>query len=312
MIRFFRPFTIFRFAPASADWTSDYEKLFRDCGPSLTWRGKRSASQTWHKRWKRESWIRDLSTRICTDSLGISTEALWISYREASRASRLVKPASEKGSKMSGTCGLSSEPVSSSSAQGLFSSKTSKESQQPNHRGMNRFCTMSSATWKEWILGRRRDALRREKSARHTAGGDGSSSAFATLTAKANQMSPYMLKHPGCAAIWPTPDASVEKYRLQGNTQQSRSLEAMGRTGLLAGPRLQGNHSKKTNRPALLNPDWVEMLMGFPVGWTRLEIESTDSEPSEMRSSQTAPPLHLPNSGTSCTEPKGGTHALAD
>jgi hypothetical protein len=53
------------------------------------------------------------------------------------------------------------------------------------------------------------------------------------------------------ARMWPTPDASPHKYRLQGNSQQSRSLN--------------GIHGGK------LNPMWVEWLMGFPIGWTDCE-----------------------------------------
>jgi len=51
--------------------------------------------------------------------------------------------------------------------------------------------------------------------------------------------------------MWPTPDGSPHKYRLQGDSQQSRSLN--------------GVHGGK------LNPEWVEWLMGFPIGWTDLE-----------------------------------------
>jgi len=51
--------------------------------------------------------------------------------------------------------------------------------------------------------------------------------------------------------LWPTPDASPHKYRLQGDSQQSRSLN--------------GVHGGK------LNPEWVEWLMGFPIGWTDCE-----------------------------------------
>ena len=59
--------------------------------------------------------------------------------------------------------------------------------------------------------------------------------------------------------MWPTPDASPHKYRLQGNSQQSKSLNAI--------------HGGK------LNPTWVEWLMGFPLG-------HTDLKPSEMPSSR--------------------------
>ena len=48
--------------------------------------------------------------------------------------------------------------------------------------------------------------------------------------------------------MWPTPDASPHKYRLKGDSQQSRSLN--------------GLHGGK------LSPDWTEWLMGFPQGWT--------------------------------------------
>ena len=49
----------------------------------------------------------------------------------------------------------------------------------------------------------------------------------------------------------PTPDANPEKYRLRGNSQASNSLNAL--------------HGGK------LNPQWVEWLMGWPIGWTDLE-----------------------------------------
>ena len=55
--------------------------------------------------------------------------------------------------------------------------------------------------------------------------------------------------------LWPTPDASPHKYRLQGDSQASRSLN--------------GVHGGK------LNPEWVEWLMGFPIGWTDLEDSET-------------------------------------
>lgn len=51
--------------------------------------------------------------------------------------------------------------------------------------------------------------------------------------------------------MWPTPDASPHKYRLKGDSQQSRSLN--------------GIHGGK------LNPQWVEWLMGFPSDWTDLK-----------------------------------------
>jgi hypothetical protein len=33
------------------------------------------------------------------------------------------------------------------------------------------------------------------------------------------------------------------------------------------------------SRPALLNPDWVEALMGLPAGWTDCASSATESSP---------------------------------
>lgn len=52
----------------------------------------------------------------------------------------------------------------------------------------------------------------------------------------------------------PTPTHSEHKYRLKGNTQASKCLEAQAR-------RLGGK----------LNPHFVEFLMGFPMNWTKID-----------------------------------------
>jgi len=37
----------------------------------------------------------------------------------------------------------------------------------------------------------------------------------------------------------------------------------------------QENSSETESHPGPLNPDWVEMLMGFPIGWTASELSGT-------------------------------------
>ena len=54
--------------------------------------------------------------------------------------------------------------------------------------------------------------------------------------------------------MYPTPTNSEHKYRLKGNTQASKCLEAQAR-------RIGGK----------LNPEFVEFLMGYPMGWTKTE-----------------------------------------
>ncbi len=60
----------------------------------------------------------------------------------------------------------------------------------------------------------------------------------------------------GAVQTFPTPDASPEKYRLKGDSQASKSLNAL--------------HGGK------LNPKWVEWLMGWPLGWSELEHAETE------------------------------------
>jgi hypothetical protein len=52
----------------------------------------------------------------------------------------------------------------------------------------------------------------------------------------------------------PTPTHSEHKYRLKGNTQASKCLEAQAR-------RLGGK----------LSPHFVEFLMGYPTNWTKID-----------------------------------------
>lgn len=120
--------------------------------------------------------------------------------------------------------------------------------------------------------------------------------------------------------MWPTPTASEEKYRLQGNSQQSRSLEALARTGRMwPTPRAfmykdskhdsgksnlgevvwttpcasdtahqtkkykQGGTPTSMQASGALNPDWVEWLMAWPIGWTACEPLATARFQSWLR-----------------------------
>jgi len=93
----------------------------------------------------------------------------------------------------------------------------------------------------------------------------GSLEIFPTPTLAESKNVPYQIsngkKYPtllGHLKIWPTPQASEgEKYRLQGQSQGSKCLMAL--------------HGGK------LNPQFVEWLMGWPIGWTDLEHVETES-----------------------------------
>jgi hypothetical protein len=54
----------------------------------------------------------------------------------------------------------------------------------------------------------------------------------------------------------PTPSASEHKARMQGNTQASNCITAL---------------AQKEKPGGRLNPEFVEFLMGYPMGWTKIE-----------------------------------------
>jgi hypothetical protein len=80
------------------------------------------------------------------------------------------------------------------------------------------------------------------------------------------QVNPQSMQAYQHAKEYPTPSANEHKYRLQGNTQASKCLEALARGGHL--DQTKNNTNGKNQELLKLNPDWVEQLMGLPVGWT--------------------------------------------
>ena len=199
----------------------------------LWWRGNRSASRTWYQRWKREKWIRVLSTRTYSDSLGNGIEDAWILSAAEFPASHSVPLVVGKPQKIQDTYGPTSKQASLFSDRAFVSSKMSTGSPQPNHQDTTRFSTMSSATWRKWVIERRQDSSQRRKLVHRTCESGGSS--------------------------WPTATARDWK---DGNNP-SQNVPTNGLLGR-AVPR------DPTSRPGQLNPDWVDTLMGFQTGWTDL------------------------------------------
>ena len=66
------------------------------------------------------------------------------------------------------------------------------------------------------------------------------------------------------SGLWvPTPDAfargATKDYNPKAKSQSGRSLQSFAK------------HADGSNNLGQLNPDWVEWLMGWPIGWTSLE-----------------------------------------
>lgn len=273
----------------SGVWTLDCEEWSEISAPLLWWRGKPSVPRTWCKRWKRESWIRALSTRTCCGSLGSDFEAEWISSLEEYPAnrSRLLEVA--KPPKTSDTSGPTSSQGCLFSETESASSRTSMESPLPNHPDITQFSTMSSATWKEWVSEQRQDSSQRRKLAHRTCESDGSSLAWPTPTpihaTRGNHDEPVEKyqkrvrdyeegrakgkpgKSLGVAVNWPTP--TTQDAANNGGPAQKRRNTLPLNAEVTQHPQ---DHSSSTgSQGELLNPSWVDTLMGFPIGWTDLE-----------------------------------------
>ena len=143
----------------------DSETFSQICERSLTWRGKDSLSRTWLQRWKRESWIRHLSSRTLRPSHTESFVDKWTSSLEDSRASHSQLLESVKQLTIQGTCSHTSQTESVTANPELFSSKTLQESSQPRQQTESQFSNMSSESWKAWVTEQRQEYSQRKRSA---------------------------------------------------------------------------------------------------------------------------------------------------
>lgn len=256
------------------------------CGPvferSLMWRSKPSLARTWSQRWKRVPWLRALSGRICDPSRSIDFVAWWMFSLRASHVSRSPMPEVARGWTTSDTSGRSSQTESEPADLFSSSSRTLTASSPRSADAITPFSTMSSASWKRWVIERRRNASRRQKSAHRIDAGDGSSSGWSTPSAWEQGGTPEQFrarqkKWEGKYHNHPPLDVQV---RMQADGIDWRTSRH-GRAG-------QNLNSTTGNRHARLNPDWVETLMGLPPGWTDFAC----SETAWCRSSAPEPSPH--------------------
>jgi len=310
----------------------DSELFSQICEKSLTWRGKDSLSRTWLQRWKRESWIQHLCSRTLRPSHTESFVDAWTSSLADSRANHSALLESVQALKTQGISSHTSETESGSANLELFSSKTLKELSQVRPPMESRFSSMSSESWKDWVIEQRQEYSQRKKSAHLIR--ESESLSWATASAQ-NWSTPTVMdtaniqkprkknpsggqKPPLCQEVKNWPTATARDWKGCGNATPRKdgksrmdTLEAVAKYGhpdqanhstngnsqgsqQWATPRANKVHPviteenrahlanrKKSNleediaghcgkATGKLNPDWVEQLMGLPVGWTDL------------------------------------------
>lgn len=282
-------------ADSTLDCTPDFERWAAHLERSATSRGKHSRSRVWVQRFKKGGWTKRLfGAVICENYPPVSCHELTGSPGDTP-VNHSAKQESGQGPTTRDTCGPRSSSLFGAIDPPACCSRTSQ--------AISRWgCSTSCPTWKTAVTERRGAVTRRRLSALHTDGNESSSSGWPTVTA--NQTAPSMQKHPGCRAFWPTPDCTMRPH--EGNVRLLRKgveqgmdkAEADAMLGrdigkpqgkLAAWPTPMTRDHKDgtatydvptnghlgraaprdpTSHPGQLNPDWVEMLMGFPIGWT--------------------------------------------
>lgn len=296
--------------PATEELISDLNELSERLSQSLMWRSKPSPSRTWLRRLKTNSSIQLLSGRILKHSTGVSFAKEWISCRAAFLVNRSPEPGGEKEIKTNDISFPSLNEESKSQDRQLSSWRTSKESCQVNSaetigtiRKELRFSSMSSESWKELTTQRRSEYSQRAKSAlltnekeslflqSQTRQDDQALNLSIIFSVKTedqdqrlyiplieNKINTGMSRR----ELFPTPIVREMTRTLKSllkRKEKAKHIEIQGAIAL--------DEKKFTGK---LNPRWVEMLMGIPIGWTSpscinlVTIERTSSDFSEMES----------------------------
>ena len=271
----------------------------------LTWRGKHFASNTWRQRLKRVGWMTPLSGRISSASTRAGGLGQWISSLADTPASHSVTQGSDSAPTTNGTCGRTSDASSTSQPLLWGSSRTSEDTSLKDSEkfwatsqpmgSMRNGVFSKRPKWEPRTNGRDSSSSRGESELMPTpaasAANDGESPT--TWLARAELLKAKHQNGNGAgmpltvaSAMWPTPYADMEQKYLLNSPKDSQAAHR----NLSAGAR-RGEYSHlvptiprdgpTTSTQAVLNPQFVETLMGFPLGWTDLGLSATVSSQSK-------------------------------
>lgn len=257
---------------------------------SLMWRSKPTRLQTWLRRWKPDSYLPHLFTRILKHSQRTCFEEKLTLLLVDTPVSRSVQQDSEKAQTTRDTCGRSYGDTLNQLDLLDASLKTS--------RGISRLDSpQSSAIWKKMVTEQRGEYSARKKLAHRIDESESTSWPTATVFDVTGGSYPTELvngqwrskhsKDPNSPwygeklrdAVetaekmnWPTPAARDYKGAPSLASVQDRARL------YTRGVSLPEYISRKDNIyvGGHLNPDWVEWLMGVPTGWTELGFWGTE------------------------------------
>lgn len=276
-------------AQVTEDLNLDSEELASLCEQSLLVRSKPTPQRTWLRKWKRDSWTHFLFGRTLRLSRAESFADWWTSLLAGTLVSHFQPQENDREPTTLDTYGHSLETPYGTCNQGYVSSRTSTD-MSPSDCGKSLPTWLTSDTeWKTAVKNQRGEYLARKKSALLTPeressfwqrwatprASDGDKGGPNQRGSKGDQMLPSQV-------MWRTPNAqSVNSLRGAGQNPEIR--KAQGRQvnlqDQIVGLQDQENSNTNGKSRAQLNADWVEQLMGIPVGWTDCAYVETESSP---------------------------------
>ena len=240
----------------------DLNQELMDSKPFVTSRGKPMQSRTLLKRWRTVKYFRLLSGLTFKPSTAQYGVVKWILSLEDSHVSPIQLLGSYLEKKTQETYGRTLKESLAKYHHRSFSWKTFQTS-------IIQWAPKSLETWPKWGLTVRGVLYELPTLEPPIEGPDGSYSLLPTPTASDGIRTNLTygagnLTLKGHVVKYPTPTTSeAEKAGFYSKGQMGNSLVAQAkREGLKNGGRL--------------NPQWVEWLMGWPIGWTDLEDWGTE------------------------------------
>lgn len=255
----------------------DLNEYSQTCEQSLSWRGKDSQSRTWLRRLKKMKWMQLLFSRTLRRSHTTSFVDAWTSYLRASHASPFRAVVNGNQPKTKDTCTRGSQMELPLAEQESCCLRMSKESSQPRQETENPYLNMSSETWKKEVTERRGAWLARMKSEHRTEGNESSSWGTPQASDHVEGARTRMDSNQKCLGrdlnrmkMFPTIRAQEPARTTKGYGRGLAELVEGKKQIDPDSPPVPTNDNTSGKNRELLSPNWVEQLMGVPVGLTQL------------------------------------------
>ena len=293
------------YVQGTVELISDSDEFCQLAEQSLIVKSKHTQSKTWLKRLKQVKWMKHLSGQTLKPSHFKSFTDVWTSSLVASPVNRFQMQELKKVLEMNDTSTPLSQKASNNADHQYSFLKTWKECSRPTQKKTKWFCTMSSKTWNQWVTQLQQEYSLRKKSVSHTKDEefmhlDLNKISFPTPTVaglvEGGVAAEVKLTPTGFKAVrengteygaklrdavltyqrFPTPVAHEGRLGYQDRKNGKKGTQESLTTVVVnihQDPQSHKKIGKKRESLGVLNPNWVEQLMGLKVGWTQIKTE---------------------------------------